>query len=327
MNTMTNYNFLMGPRIILPVVILLFIIMYIKWDSKLALNTALVFLSIFILFLLLYPVNDFRYYLDAQSNNISNNQMHSFLQLKPIGLNEDKLIDAENDFKIFCLGGSTTNYKDSNNVGWPQRIENKLRSRVDNNISVFNLGVPWYTTLHTLINYEVNLRHNKPDLLIVMHSVNDLFQNTDFSYLSREGFREDYGHYFGPLSNVINQTGHFGYYWNMISNLWYHNPRKIIDEFNFPGIVSFERNLNTLIDLAEQDSVQVLILSQPNIYSDSMSNSVKNSLHMLNMEAIGKDKKWSYKTANRGFKIYSNKIKEICEDRDVLFSRFGSKNS
>ena len=49
-------------------------------------------------------------------------------------------------------------------------------------IEVYSMGRQWYTSLHTFINYSVNLRQYKPQLIVVMQSINDLLHNADFGY-------------------------------------------------------------------------------------------------------------------------------------------------
>jgi hypothetical protein len=223
-------------------------------------------------------------------------------------------------FKIFCLGGSTTELKDSKGIDWPERLEKELREIYkSDSISVYNFGKQWYTTLHSLINYETNLHHYKPNVIILMHNINDLLQNADFSYFSTGTFREDYGHFLGPTAQILNRNGFFGFLWTNFSAMWNYKPRITFEQDSFPGLVSFTRNINTLIDLASMDSIKVILMTQPNIFSENMDEQSKNVCRMINYEAVGKDKKWGFQTAYVGMKQYNERIKEISEDRKVYF--------
>ncbi|MCB0334179.1 MAG: SGNH/GDSL hydrolase family protein, partial [Bdellovibrionales bacterium] len=125
---------------------------------------------------------------------------HSILQLSPPAY-EPRAVEGK---KIFCLGGSTTAWADSQGQDWPSRVQSKLREQTrEESVQIYNLGKEWYTTLHSLINYETNLRTHKPDMIIVMHGVNDLLMNADFSYFSTGAFREDYVHFLGPIKDLI----------------------------------------------------------------------------------------------------------------------------
>jgi GDSL-like Lipase/Acylhydrolase family len=217
-----------------------------------------------------------------------------------------------------CLGGSTTQFKDPDGLDWPSRVEAILRRRYENDrIDVLNMGMMWYTSLHSLMNYAVNLRQAKPRAVLVMHGINDLLQNADFSYFSRGPFREDYGHFYGPLKNLIGRRGFLDTFSEMLRDFWYAKPRQIVDQTDFPGLVPFQRNIDGLIDLAEADDVQVILMTQPYLLKESFSAEEKAVFHMVNTEAIGKDKRWSVATALRGMKAYNDALREVARKRNV----------
>ncbi|KAA3598068.1 MAG: SGNH/GDSL hydrolase family protein [Calditrichaeota bacterium] len=78
-------------------------------------------------------------------------------------------------FRIVCLGGSTTysdgvkDYKKS----FPYLLEKNLQKNLEKKIEVINGGIPGYTTLETLINFQTRILDLKPDLVIVYHCIND----------------------------------------------------------------------------------------------------------------------------------------------------------
>ena len=95
---------------------------------------------------------------------------HPYLQLNPKSVQLDS-----NQINILCLGGSTTEFKDTQGRGWPERIESLLRIRLGkNNLRLHNLGRQWYTTQHTLIYYATALRAFKPDAIIIMHTIKEI---------------------------------------------------------------------------------------------------------------------------------------------------------
>ncbi|MFX0137460.1 MAG: SGNH/GDSL hydrolase family protein [Candidatus Hodarchaeota archaeon] len=308
-----------GSRIIIPIVTFTILIAYhqIKTKQIELSHIGLLLGSTFFIILISYPIANFFYNRSMDMKN-KLDQYHPYLQLVP----KDFIIDEpfkKNQYLIICLGGSTTEFKDSTNIGWPERVEEILqRQYKTKNIRVYNQGRQWYTTLHTLINYQVNLRQYKPDVLIVMHAINDLLHNADFSYFSHGSFREDYGHFYGPVNRIIRRKGIEEFLWEKFKHSWYHNPRNIIGQNKFPGAVSFERNLNTLIDLVEKDSITIVLMTQPSVYREKPTEQIKSVLHMLNNEAIGSHSKWSYKSALNGFKIYNSIIRKIARDRGVF---------
>lgn len=193
------------------------------------------------------------------------------------------------------------------------------RSISDRNVEVYNLGREWYTSLHTLINYEVNLRHHHPDVIIVMHAYNDLIHNADFCYFSFNSFQEDYRHFYGPIYRLIKRPTFLDNAFLVAKSMWYHSPREVINTDNFPGLVPFERNLRTLIDLARTDGTQVVLMTQPHLIKNSMTPAEKSSLHMLNFKTIGPTKKWGYYTARFAFEEYNNVVRKLAKHEPGVY--------
>ena len=303
-------------RIGIPLLVLgtLILIHLIKVKKIQAANVALLFGSLFLALLLIFPFANakFKHWLDIRQKR---DLYHPYLQLAPQQLAE---ADDPVDYKIFCLGGSTTEFWDSQGKDWPSRVDSLLNKKSGKKVRVWNQGRQWYTTLHSLINYETNLRPHKPDALIVMHTINDLLHNADFCYFSFGEFKEDYSHFYGPLSRVLTHPTLLSTIGNFVRMFWYHTPREVVEQTKFPGLVPFKRYLNTLIDLAEKDGVTVILMTQPNLYKVNISDEEKRQLTMLNSEAIGPEKKWSFNSAYSGFQQYTQTVKDIAAERNVM---------
>ncbi len=263
------------------------------------------------LMLIIYP---FASYIYSRGLTTEIHEFHPYLQLMP----PENLIDkTEKQFKVFCLGGSTTEFPDSKGVGWPQYAQESLKTKYNKQTKIYNFGRQWYTTQHTLINYNANLRSYGPKVIMTMDGVNDLLQNADFSYFSTGNFREDYGHFWGPETRLVSQptlASAAAQSWRLF---WYYPKRQVIDTENFPGLVSFRRNLKTLIDMARVDGTEVILLTQPFLMKDNMSETEIAALTMVNREAIGARKKWSVKTAKSGMEQYSQAVREIAKRENV----------
>lgn len=291
-------------------VIFLYLLVYIK---KIQISSViLMIVTFFILLLILYPFADY-FYRKELSENSSN--YHSYLQINPPVINE---IDSAK-LNIFCLGGSTTEFRDKNNRDWPGLLEKELLKKDGfSNVEVHNLGRQWYSTQHILINYILNLREHKPDVIIVMENINDLLHNADFSWLSNGEFRDDYGNFLGPLTRLIKFGGFSEYFLKTINGLWYQDKPIEIEANEFPGLKAFERNLNTIITLAREDDTKVILMTQPNLYKDTMSVEEISSLGMIHGEAAGNGKKWAYSTGRNGMRLYNDKIREIANTNDAV---------
>ena len=119
------------------------------------------------------------------------------------------------------------------------------------------------------------------------------------------------------LVDVVRLQREHGGILEAIRSLWYQPVITEIDTSYFPGLDSFERNLKTLIRLAKENHTEVVLMTQPNIYKDSESSEELKALTMLNREAIGNGKKWSYKTALTGLRQYNDEIRQIAKEENV----------
>ena len=107
-----------------------------------------------------------------------------------------------NMFRILCLGGSTTwgHHLEAQQT-WPRMLEAQL-TEIGYDVEVINAGRPWYTTVHSITNYATQMRYYNPDVVIVMHGVNDLARS--FPAPNEPPAEWDYGSYQGPMKNVLS---------------------------------------------------------------------------------------------------------------------------
>ncbi|MEJ2717976.1 MAG: GDSL-type esterase/lipase family protein [Deltaproteobacteria bacterium] len=278
---------------------------------------ALMVVSVCLCVLIVYP---FASYLYNRSFRSTTALFHPYLQLVPKPYHLRKSADEKPPLRIFCLGGSTTEFVDSQGKGWPSRLEERLRGSVPGRkIEVHNLGRQWYTSLHILINYAANLRQYKPDVIIVMVAINDLLHNADFSRFSVAPFRADYRHFYGPIYRLIEHPSLMGRVSQMARRMWYYPSPEPVDTDVFPGLKPFARNLGTLIDLARIDGTQVVLMAEPNIYKDSLTPKEKAALAMVNTEAVGMNKRWTVGTAMRGMQEYNAEILKLAKKKGTFF--------
>jgi hypothetical protein len=268
--------------------------------------------------LIAYPIAAEFYYGRISRDRLSG--YHSILQLAPPDYASRDEAGGPPAFHVVCLGGSTTAWPDSRGRDWPALVEDLLADRAAKNqpyqgVRVHNLGKEWYTSLHSLINYAVNLRQHRPNMIVIMHAVNDLLDNADFSQFSHAAFREDYGHFLGPAARLLKRKSLVGNLAEKIAGAWYHTPRKSIAINKFPGIAPFRRNLSTLIDLAALDGAQVVLMTEPNLFKDAMSPQEQAAAYLLNQAAVGADRQWAAITAKNGMQQYNDAIRELARSR------------
>lgn len=300
-------------KVIFPVLILLGIFLYKSiFLQKIKLSSVvLLFISLLFVLLLIYPIGEYLY---KKRYRMNLDKYHTFLQLSP----DLPGSVSEKKFNIFCLGGSTTEFKDKQGRDWPSLTQKLLNQKLGvDSIRIYNLGKQWYTTQHTLINYQQNLRKLKPDVIIIMHNINDLLLNADFSRFSNGKFREDYGHFLGPEALMIKYGSLAEFIFNNLKLLWYRSEPVNIKTDKFPGLISFRNNFKIISELARNSNTKIIFMTQPNIYKENMTREELQSLTMLNKEAIGDGIKWTYETAFAGIKKYNDTIRELSSELNI----------
>lgn len=267
--------------------------------------------------LILYPVASSFYHQRVLGRGLD--QFHPYLQLAPAGyVPEDDAEEEGRVLRIFCLGGSTTEFKDGAGRGWPARVQERLAEQwPDVDVRVHNLGRQWYSSMHILIHYQVNLRRHHPDVIVVMEAINDLLQNADFSRFSVGSFHPDYRHFHGPIYRLIDRQTLVSEVWGQFRSIWYARPREVVDTNEFPGLSTFTNNLQCLIDQARADGAEIVLMTQPHLLKEDMTEEERGRLHMVNTEAIGRDRRWSADTARRGMNQYNQAIRDLAAARDV----------
>ena len=267
--------------------------------------------SVFLASLLAYPVLSHVYYSRVLGQHA---RYHPYLQLdpplyEPRGQEGDALV-------IFCLGGSTTEFKDSEGIGWPARVGKLLGERTSSGrVEVHNLGRQWYTSLHSLMNFRMNLRQYKPDMVIMMHGINDLLQNADFSSFSMGAFRQDYGHFVGPTSGMVFRKPLLTRAMDVFRATWFAGKhREIVDTEEFPGLHPFVTNLTDLVEMVKAYGGHPVLMTQPSLFKSEMSEEEQEACYMINIEAVGPDKLWSVKTGLAGMTAYAEAVRRTATD-------------
>jgi lysophospholipase L1-like esterase len=215
-------------------------------------------------------------------------EAHAFFQIEMAPPLPELIPDT---FRILALGGSTTyGSKLERNEAYPAVLESLLRERhPDRRIQVFNAGVPWHTTMHSLLRYVSRFSDWKPHVVIVMHAFNDIFQTSE-GKLSSSSYRTDYGHFFGALGSRVNPKDQFSdsvssaFMKNWLARTLYSDFRDAPEEKQHTkvdltrSLPTFRRNLQQMIRRVTQDGARIVLATQPYIYHDDMTAEERNSL-------------------------------------------------
>lgn len=191
--------------------------------------------------------------------------------------------DKGTRLRVVCLGGSTTwGQSLEPDQTWPLMLEEKLRLE-GHDVEVINAGRTWYTTAHSVTSYATQMRYYDPDIVIVMHGVNDLARS--FSVPGEPPPEWDYGSYQGPMQNVLS-----GYRKGLRHASWssWHPARLLtasaiyrlaferadvqtvesvdVGLDRFPTLDSFGEHLRYLTRLIRDDGRRIVLATQAHVY-------------------------------------------------------------
>ena len=239
-------------------------------------------------------------------------KLHSHLQLFPDDI-PDTIKRDENTIVIVFLGGSTTAWGK-----WTDQVAEKLQTEFpDKSFVVLNQGVQWYTVLHSLINYESNVRHVKPDIVVVMHAINDLTVNADHSYYVNGEFRRDYGHHTGPLARIPRIRPLFDIVADVAGHMFFYKAPEVIETEHFQGLPVFRGYYKRLVDLIRLDGSQPVVMTQPYLYKVEMPATEREIVYMDKQNSLGPERRWSIDTARRGMEQFVAAVRELSASEQV----------
>lgn len=160
------------------------------------------------------------------------------------------------------MGGSTTEYS-----VYPEVLERLLReARPNSGVELLNSGMRTWTTKHTLIEYATYARRLEPDLVIVMHGINDLTRSCEAPDFTRGPYNDDWSHfYFTTINTVTPKTFErhlFQKYLGITSSLYGH------EEVDYPvshfhSLGPFEQHLAAIANYVAADGAKLVLVTQP----------------------------------------------------------------
>ena len=174
------------------------------------------------------------------------------------------------EYRIIAVGGSTTeNVWNEAGIHWPLVAQCRLRDQ-GYPVRILNAAMSAYSTAQSLVRLQFGLVEHDPDMVLVMHAVNDLTVNYTAAALGREvdpHYLVKYGGkgYTGEIDAgdiVLSRVGR-----GIRNRLW---PRR---EASLPppawaydmerGVGFFSRNLRSIAHWAAAEGVEVALLTMP----------------------------------------------------------------
>lgn len=199
-------------------------------------------------------------------------QYDPFLQMPPARF--DVRAKAEGELRILAMGGSTTFTST-----YPRTLAEELERQLpERSTTVLNAAVPWWTTKHSLINYATYGYRLDPDIVLVMHGINDVVRSCANEEFTIGPYKDDYSHFYGATIRTARLLtaeralflGLFGSAYTIVNNRTVDHP---VDWFR--SLDPFEENLRRTVALVKRDGRQAVLLTQPTAYRDDQQDDVK----------------------------------------------------
>ncbi len=269
-------------------------------------------------------------------------QFHPFLQVVPDemvydGVNRDHFRGPDiqkarsQTHRIFCLGGSTTfnpflKYEDS----YPRQLERQLGET--HPVQLLNAGMSWYTSQHSLINYLIRVQEYQPDIIIVMHGINDLIRSFSPPRAAMGAYKSDYSHFLGPQADMIldldqqrqptladtlflirNTSSFFSRHFFKQLRVERHE-METVDVGAFSSLDAYRRSMRNLCEMAQAHGVKVILVTQGFLYKDEMSAEEKAVLRFARESANDGHRMASMRSMKRGMETFNEATRSIVRE-------------
>ena len=207
-----------------------------------------------------------------------------FLQTGPPSITRS--VDDKHTIRILALGGSTTrNARLDEHDRYPSVLQKLLQQHYPTlKFKVFNSGMDWFTSKHSLINYTTNLRDWSPHIVIIMHGINDLYRSFADPQFARKPYHRLWSHFYGPAINgALPPTFEKHILTQYLSSLYRWFSKIRIKEWDielsrYLSLNDFKRHLGYLIHYIKSDQSNIILMTQPYLYKDNMNTKELSSL-------------------------------------------------
>jgi lysophospholipase L1-like esterase len=263
-------------------------------------------------------------------------------------INKDK---PKGTFRIFILGGSTVLSRGTAYEKTSARVLEKLLSKnyPNKKIEVINAGVDGYTTEHSLIQYLFKIKDFNPDMIIMWHGINDWYYSCSPPERAYEQYKSDYSHYLGadaamvfnyfkPQPLVSIKMISYDFFIKFMQDNWYsdlyqmvqkrypssgfysdNNKSNQYDMKKYPSLTSYERNLETFINITKKDNVQFILGNQPNLYANNLDEKTKSKIFFPALQCTVNGKYPSLSSMTKAMDTYNNAAMKIAEKNETPF--------
>jgi lysophospholipase L1-like esterase len=188
---------------------------------------------------------------------------------------------------VLTLGGSTTrNHRLDREERYPRQLERLLRSaRPGVQIEVVNAGQNWWTTKHSLVNYVTYASAWQPDVVVVMHAINDLEKSMLSADYTLGAYDPQWTHHYASAANAALAPTFEQWLARRVRGLtdkWGSALRFRPVDYpleKYVSLPSFRANLARVTHYAQADGAEVVLVTQPSVYRDDLDLEEQQLLH------------------------------------------------
>ena len=264
---------------------------------------------------------------------------------------------TEQTYRILAVGGSTTEclYLNQTEV-WTSLLERKLSEAKHKAIWVGNVGRSGHNTRHHLLQMKYLIpQFPKIDAVIILAGVNDVhIKLSDLEYdpetTTKPTFEEEYMRAAFAIAPPAIPAYHYKRlaWWRMAKKLkdhyltkakaqpiqdstgetlsqwrrYRHNAEEIVETIPdlSTALGEYRRNLNAIVDVAQQRAVRPILVTQPTIWRSDLSQDEKDLLWMGGIGSFQLGKGHKYYSASSLDKIiqqYNETLLDVCRTRAI----------
>jgi lysophospholipase L1-like esterase len=292
-----------------------------------------------------YTLDNFNPFLQSQIAGQEN------LNINSLGFRGEEILadKPKGTYRIVVLGGSTVLNREVPFEDNAVRIlEKKLRLYFPNRkIEVINAGKDYYTTEHSLIQYMFKISDLNPDLIIMWHGANDMWNSCLSEGVFTHGpYKSDYSHFFGPLTKIVFdyfrpqpliqikfvtldfllKASRDNLYSDITSKLKefflekaiknYINEKNTISVRDFPSDYAYRRNLSYLIEITKQRNVPLILGNQPNLFKTKNST---EEVKKINVICKKDNKNYDLESLKYGLDLFNRTTEQTALEKNTLF--------
>ena len=215
-------------------------------------------------------------------------------------------------YRILCLGSSPTLSGSSNATTFPGILERNLKNNYSiKKFEVINAAISGGQIMNSLMNFTLDWKKLKPDMLIIDHNIDDIEEALTPFYL--ESYKSTNYFFTKQAYTYLKAKVGIVRLFDILSSRFFKQNK--ISEPPEEGLAAFEAKLESLVFLSKGMGCKVVILScgvAPERYSTQEKNQLRNfyNLYFTHFTAAG---------ALKTIEAYNRIMNKVAERNNVIF--------